>query len=141
MTQQEQRIVRLQKAVQVWLDQNVGAIAAGHAVTMTWRGARRRHGAGRRMSDNVVALGSNPITSERRRSFMEAVAQSYEAYIVEHGYEPEALVYVLAGTHQASHIAWHVEGQSQSGVVSVLSLAAVHCLTEAGQSRQGLAQS
>lgn len=90
------------------------------------------------MSDNVVAMGANPITNDRRRRFMEAVAQSYEVYIAEHGYEPEAMVYVLAGTHQASHIAWQVEGDSEGGVVSVLSIAAVHCMTQAGVSRQGL---
>jgi len=90
------------------------------------------------MSDNVVSLGGGPVESERRAAFLQSVAQSFDAYVTDYGDEPEAIVYVMAGITQASRIAWHIVGASESGVASVLSLAAVHCLTEAGMSRQGL---
>lgn len=90
------------------------------------------------MSDNVIALGGGPITSDRRTRFLETVAQAWELYVDTYGYEPDAIVYVLCGAHQASQIGWQVEGASETAMSSVLSLAAVHCLTEAGSSRQGL---
>ena len=90
------------------------------------------------MSDNVHKLGAGPLDSRRRDAFIQAVAQSFDLYVEVNGYEPDAIVYVLAGVRQQSRIAWHIEGESQGGPTSILSIAAVHCMTEAGRSRQGL---
>lgn len=87
---------------------------------------------------SVVSLHGADLINERRASFLNSVAAAFDKYVVEHGYEPDALVYVMAGITQNSLIGWDVNGASERGVGSVLSLAAVHALTEAGRSRQGL---
>lgn len=84
------------------------------------------------MTDNVVKLGKADLVSERRDAFMQAVSQSFEVYVSKAGYEPEAIVYVLCGVSQNSQIGWQIDGQSQGCATSVLSLAAVHCISEAG---------
>jgi hypothetical protein len=87
---------------------------------------------------NVVSLKGQEVENERRDAFMRAVALSYDVYVREHGQEPDAIVYVLNGLTKPSQIAWDIQGDSQGGPSSILSLAAVHCLTEAGSARQGL---
>lgn len=87
---------------------------------------------------SVVSLSGGEIVNERREAFMRSVAASYGLYLRSYGQEPEAIVYVLCGMAQPSQIAWDIRGASEVAVSSVLSLAAVHCLTEAGQARQGL---
>lgn len=90
------------------------------------------------MSENVVSIGKAAIVSERREAFLQAVAQTFERYVAEFGYEPDAIVYTLNGTHQASLIGWDIQGASQDGAVSILALSAVHVLAEAQKGRQGL---
>lgn len=90
------------------------------------------------MSENVVSIGKAAIASDRRAAFMAAVAQSFELYVAEYGFEPDAIVYTLCGLKQPSRIAWVIEGESQGGPTTILALAAVHTLTEAGSSRQGI---
>lgn len=90
------------------------------------------------MTGNVVSLKGGDVSNERREAFMRAIATSYEIYVRDFGCEPDALVYVLNGLTKPSLVAWDIQGDSQGGAASVLSLAAVHLLTEAGASRQGL---
>lgn len=90
------------------------------------------------MSEKVVSLKGGAIENERREAFMRAVATSYDFYVEEHGHDPDAIVYVLCGIKQPSQIAWDIQGESQGGPTSILSLAAVHCLVEAQSARQGL---
>lgn len=90
------------------------------------------------MTDNVVSLKGGEIENERRAAFMRAIAASFDLYVATYGQEPDATVYVLCGLQQPSQIGWDVRGGSEKGLTSVLSLAAVHCLTEAGQTRRGL---
>lgn len=87
---------------------------------------------------NVVSLNGANIENDRRAAFLRAVAASFDKYVEDQGYEPDAIVYVLAGITQQSQIAWDINGESERGVGSVLSLAAVHMTVEAGSSRQGL---
>lgn len=89
------------------------------------------------MSENVVSFNGGPVDNERRQLFVQAVAASFDLYVNSYGYEPDALVYVLCGLKQASQIAWDIRGESKAGPTSILSLAAIHCLTEAGTARQG----
>lgn len=91
------------------------------------------------MSENVVSLKGGPIENERREAFLQAVAASFDLYVESHAQEPDAIVYVLCGVKQPSRIAWDIRGESAGGPTSILSIAAVHCLAEAGASRQGLA--
>jgi hypothetical protein len=90
------------------------------------------------MSENVISIGKAAIQSERREQFLQAVAQTFERYVAEYGYEPDAIVYTMNGTHQASLIGWEIQGASQGGVVSVLALSGAHVMSEAQQGRQGL---
>lgn len=90
------------------------------------------------MSENVISIKGGDVVNERREAFSRAVLLSYDRYVTENGYEPDAIVYVLNGVTKASQIAWDVQGGSMGGVVSVLSLAAIHCLAEAQASRQGI---
>lgn len=92
------------------------------------------------MSENVVSLKGGSLNQERRDQFAKAVAISFDRYVEEYGSEPDALVYVLCGIRQPSHIAWDVQGDSKGGVTSVLSIAAMHCAAEAQSARQGLPQ-
>ncbi len=88
------------------------------------------------MSAKVVSLKGGEIENERRAAFMQAVAASFDLYVSDHGHEPEAIVYVLCGLKQPSHIAWDIQGDSQGGPMSIISIAAVHCMAEAQVSRQ-----
>lgn len=90
------------------------------------------------MSGEVVSIGKAAIVSDRRASFMAAVAQSFERYVSDHGFEPDAIVYTLCGLKQPSRIAWDIQNESQGGPTSILALAAVHMLAEAQSSRQGI---
>ncbi|WP_395443591.1 hypothetical protein [Caulobacter sp. UC70_42] len=90
------------------------------------------------MSENVVSIGKASIVSERREAFLQAVAQTFERYVSKYGYEPDAIVYIMNGTHQPSLIGWDIQGQSQGGAVSVLALAGAHVMAEAQNGRQGL---
>ena len=86
------------------------------------------------MSENVVALKrGTQIANARREAFLQAVSASFDHYVEKQGHEPDAVVYVLCGLKQTSSIGWHVTGDSEGGATSVLSMAAVHCLTEAGR--------
>lgn len=87
---------------------------------------------------NVVSLKGGEVENERREAFMRAIATSYDLYVTDNGQDPDAVVYILCGLKQPSVIAWDIQGASMDGASSILSLAAVHCLTEAGASRQGL---
>lgn len=90
------------------------------------------------MTATVVSIKGGEIENERRATFLQAVAASFDRYVSENGQEPDALVYVMCGLKQPSQIAWDIRGDSMGGPVSVLSLAAVHCLAEAQSGRQGL---
>jgi hypothetical protein len=85
------------------------------------------------VTDNVVSLRGEGVASARRASFLQAVAESFDLYVKDHGCEPDGLVYVMAGIRQTSQIGWHIEGESEGGATSVIALAAVHCLREAGK--------
>lgn len=89
------------------------------------------------MSDNVVSIGNAPIHSARRQRFMEALAQAYDIYVTDWDEEPDALVFTLRGVFQPSEVSWMVEGESQRGMASILSLAAVHLAKEVGDLQQG----
>jgi hypothetical protein len=90
------------------------------------------------VTDNVVSLKGGDVSNERREAFMRAVATSYELYVRDYGCEPDALVYILNGLTKPSLVAWDIQGESMGGATSILSFAAVHLMTEAGASRQGL---
>lgn len=90
------------------------------------------------MSDNVVSLKGGEVSNERREAFMRAIATSYDIYVRDFGCEPDALIYILNGITKPSLVAWDIQGDSTGGPASILSLGAVHLLTEAGASRQGL---
>lgn len=90
------------------------------------------------MTSTVVSLRGGAIENERRQAFLRAVAASYDLYVEAHDQEPDAIVYVLCGLTQPSRIAWDIRGGSVAGPTSILSLAAIHCQTEAASSRQGI---
>lgn len=89
------------------------------------------------MSAEVISLGGGPITAKRRELFARAVSEAFDLYVRDYAVEPEAVVFVLNGVKLSSQISWHVTGESEDGVVSVLALAAVHMLAEAQSGRQG----
>lgn len=80
---------------------------------------------------NVVSLNGAQIKSDRRASFIQTVAMSYDRYIKAYGEQPDAIVLILGGIKQTSQIGWDVEGESQQGMTSLLALAGMHCLAEA----------
>jgi hypothetical protein len=84
------------------------------------------------MSHNVVPLGKANIASDRREEFMRSVAQSFEKYVERNGQEPDAIVYVMGGILTPTQTGWDIGGASKGGGTTMLSLAAVHLLTEAG---------
>jgi hypothetical protein len=87
------------------------------------------------MTGEVVSIGKAAINSDRRASFMAAVAQSFELYVADYGHEPDAIVYTLSGIKQPSRTAWVIEGESRGGATSVLCLAAMHMAREAQADR------
>lgn len=87
---------------------------------------------------NVVRFGSADIRSDRRAAFLVAVAQTFDRYVSEFGFEPEAIVYLMNGLKQPSLVGWDIQGESQGGPASILSLGAVHLMAEAQAGRQGL---
>jgi hypothetical protein len=90
------------------------------------------------LSDNVVAFGNTIHGDAHKEGFLRAVAQSYDLYVEDFDQAPDAVVYALCGITQPSQIGWLVTGPSEKGVTSVVSLAAVHMLSEAASTRQGL---
>lgn len=90
------------------------------------------------MTENVVSLKGGPVENERRAAFLQAVAASYDIYTADNEHEPDAIVYVLCGLKQTSYIGWDIRGDSTDGPMSILSIAAVHCLKEAQSSHQSL---
>lgn len=90
------------------------------------------------MSDNVISFSGAPIDSERREAFVQAVAASFDQYLTEYGYEPDAIVYVMCGLKQPSRISWDIRGDSERGATSILAVAALHCTAEAAARRLGI---
>lgn len=88
------------------------------------------------MTDNVISLNGGAIENERRQAFMQTVAAAFDKYVADHGSEPDAIVYILCGLTQTSSIGWDIKGGSADGATTLLSLAAVHMLSEAGARRQ-----
>lgn len=86
----------------------------------------------------VISIRGADHSSERRASFLNTVAAAFDEYVATYGYEPDAIVYTLAGITQASQIGWDINGASTGGVTSILALAAIHATKEAGETRQGL---
>jgi hypothetical protein len=85
---------------------------------------------------SVVAIGKAAIVRDRRQSFIDAIAQSFERYVADHGEEPDAIVYALAGVKQPSRTGWVIDGNSKDGATSLLCLAAAHLSREAMQERE-----
>ncbi len=83
------------------------------------------------MTADVISLKGGEIKNERRALFVQAVAATFDFYVERHGYEPDALVYVICGLKQPSIVAWDIRGESKGGGGSILSQAAVHVLAEA----------
>ena len=83
------------------------------------------------MSENVIHISGGEIASERKARFLDSVALSFDNYVDEHGFEPEAVVYVLCGVTQPSRIAWDITADSVGGPISCIALAAVHMMAEA----------
>jgi len=86
----------------------------------------------------VVSIRGADHTSDRRASFLNTVAAAFDEYVASYGYEPDAIVYTLAGLTQASQIGWDINGASEGGVTSILALASIHMTKEAGETRQGI---
>lgn len=83
------------------------------------------------MTDNVTSLRGGEIISDRKRSFLDGVAQAFDDYVASEGREPDALVHILCGVKQTSVVGWNIHGESDQGATSLLCLAAVHLQAEA----------
>lgn len=77
---------------------------------------------------NITALYDAQIASERRKEFLNDVANSYDLYTKDFGEEPEAIVFVLGGITQSARVAFTTEGLTQRGSSSMLALAHVTLL-------------
>lgn len=75
------------------------------------------------MTDNVHAIHGSLIASERRKEFLNDVANVYDLYTKDNGFEPEAIVFVLGGIGQAVRVAYSTDGETQKGPTSMLALA------------------
>ncbi len=90
------------------------------------------------MTDNVVSLGKAAIHSDRRDQFAQSVAEAFEAYVAKTGHEPDAVAFIMGGIKQQSVTSWDVHGESEQGVISFLSMSALHLSAAAMDGRQGL---
>lgn len=88
--------------------------------------------------ENVVSLTGAKVDNDRRSRFVQCVAQSFDKYVADNGYEPEAIVYVLCGLKQSSRIAWDIHEGSAGGATSIIALAAVHMMAEAQENYESL---
>lgn len=78
--------------------------------------------------NNVVALKGAEAGDVAREAFIAHAAQSYELYVKEKGYTPDALVLTWCGIRQEAVTGWLVRGESEEAVTTVQSLAAMGVL-------------
>jgi hypothetical protein len=75
------------------------------------------------VSDNVVSLSSGPIQRDRKAEFLAQIGGAYDDYVAQSGEEPEAIVYVLGGAHQATSRGWTMRDRSQGAAAAVIARA------------------
>lgn len=80
--------------------------------------------------NGVLEMGFPPSGGARRLAFLGNLGRAYDAYVREHGTEPEALVVVLGGLKQAAEVQWFLEDETKGGATSMLALAQVAILGE-----------
>lgn len=83
------------------------------------------------MNENVVSISGAPIESPRRAQFLQCIASTFDRYVDENGFEPDALCYIMCGLTQPSRMGWDITEGSAGGPQSIMALAAVHMMAEA----------
>lgn len=85
---------------------------------------------------SVVSLHGGEIMNDRRTGFLTTIAGSFDRYVEEHGFEPDAVVFTLCGIAQPSQCGWDIRGGSVEGPNSILALASVHISAQAAMAFQ-----
>lgn len=80
---------------------------------------------------SVVSLHGGEIQNDRRTGFLDTIAGSFDRYVKENGFEPDAVVFTLCGITQPSQCGWDIRGGSVDGPTSVIAVAAVHISAQA----------
>jgi hypothetical protein len=83
------------------------------------------------VSADVVALKPRS-DGEAREAFLATVGASFDQYVENHGFEPEALVTVWCGLKLPSQSHWLIRGASEGGGASILALAQATIAREFG---------